>query len=283
MRKTIIPYIIIILGLLLQAQVLFAQDKGNRYTSHGLTVGVGATSVLDSYLSPLEYKGQEIRLQRETLRKTTLSDGKIYVQTLFNAHVSHTENHTGNGEMIEGLLNWDLSYLYRFPSLTRKLTLLAGPTLELNGGAIYNRRNSNNPAQAKVSAQLAATGMLLYGFHAVKRDFLLRYQATLPLAGVMFSPEYGESYYEIFQLKHGGHHVCLTTPVSAPSMRQTLSLDFPVKNTLVRVSYIGDIQQSQVNHIKSHVWSHAFLLGFVKNFQLVKPSDSAFKNNPFQL
>lgn len=271
-----------VLGLLLQAEALFAQETDNRYTSHGLTVGVGSTNVLDSYLSPLEYKGTEIRMQRETLRKTTKGDGKIYVQTLLNAHASYSENATGNGKMYEGLLNWDLTYLYRFPSVTQHLSIFAGPTLDLNGGAIYNKRNSNNPAQAKVSANLAATGMLLYDFHALKKDFLLRYQATLPLMGVMFSPEFGESYYEIFGLKHGGHHVCLTTPLSAPSLRQTLSLDFPVRNTLIRVSYVGDIQQSKVNQIKSHVWSHALLLGFVKNFKLIKPQNSEYKNNPFQ-
>jgi len=253
----------------------------NRYTSHGLTFGVGLSNVFDSYLSPLEYTGMEIRVQRETFRQTSFADGRVYVQTLLNAHASSTENTAGNANMYEGLLSWDLSYLYKF-RLNDNLSILAGPTLDLNGGAVYNERNSNNPAQAKVSINLAASGMLMYRFHWLHKEFLLRYQATVPFMGAMFTPEYGESYYEIFELKDSGRHLVMTTPFSAPSLRQTLSLDFPLKQTLLRVSYIGDIQQSKVNSLKSHVWSHALLIGFVKNFQLVKPGDSDFKHTPLQ-
>ena len=125
--------------------------------------------------------------------------------------------------------------------------------------------------------------MALYNFKIKHHEFLLRYQASLPLLGAMFSPEYGESYYEIFELQHSGHHVCLTTPFSVPSFRHTLSLDFPVKQTILRISAVGDFQQSHVNSIKSHVWSHALLIGFVKNFKLIKPADSEYKHTPFPL
>ena len=276
---------ILVLCLPLGVENLHAQEYAdgphNRYTSHGLTFGIGLTNVFDSYLSPLEYTGMEIRVQRETFRQTTFADGRIYVQTLLNAHASATENTAGNANMYEGLLSWDLGYLYKF-RLNDNLSILAGPALDLNGGVIYNERNSNNPAQAKASIHLAASGMLLYKFHWLHKDFLLRYQATAPFLGAMFTPEYGESYYEIFELKDSGRHLVVTTPFSAPSLRQTLSLDFPLKQTLIRVSYIGDFQQSKVNSLKSHVWSHAFLIGFVKNFQLVKPGDSNFKHTPLQ-
>lgn len=285
MYRKVILYTVMVIGLLLQAEPLFAQEKTNelthRYTSHGLTMGIGYTNVLDSYLSPLEYTGTELHLQRETFRQTTKAKGKIYVQTLLNAYTSSSENQAGNSKMYVGMLNWDLTYYYKFKTGS-KFRILAGPTLDLTGGAIYNERNSNNPAQAKVSAHVAATGMLLYDFPFLKRDFLVRYQATLPLLGAMFSPEYGESYYEIFELKHSGHHLCIISPFNAPSIRQTLTVDFPVKNTTLRIGYVGDIQQSRVNQIKSHIWSHTILFGFVKNFRLVKPCDSDYKNTPFQ-
>ena len=275
-RFTVAFVLLAILGI---GKICAQEDLSNRYTSHGLTLGVGLTNVYDSYLSPLEYTGLEIRAQRETFRRTKKFDGNLYVQTLLNVHASSADSPAGNANMYEGLLSWDLNYLYKF-QLSPKLRILAGPSLDLNGGVIYNERNSNNPAQAKVSAHVAASGLLLYDFHMLRRDFLLRYQLTLPLFGVMFSPEYGESYYEIFELQHSGHNVCLTTPFSAPCLRQTLSLDFPVKQTVLRISYIGDIQQSHVNNLKSHVWSHALLVGFVKNFQLIKPGDAAYKNTP---
>lgn len=274
-----------ILFLPLGVGKLYAQEytevPHNRYASHGLTFGVGLSNVFDSYLSPLEYTGMEIRVQRETFRQTTFYDGRVYVQTLLNVHASATENTAGNANMYEGLLSWDLSYLYKF-KLNDNLSILTGPASDLNGGVIYNDRNSNNPAQAKVSLNLAASAMLLYHFQWLHKDFMLRYQATVPFLGVMFTPEYGESYYEIFELKDNGRHLAMTTPVSAPSLRQTLSLDLPIKQTLIRVSYVGDFQQSKVNNLKSHVWSHALLIGFVKNFQLIKPGDTDFRNTPLQ-
>ena len=123
--------------LLGQAEKLRAQEPENRYTSHGLSIGAGLTNVLDTYLSPLEYTGAEIRLQRETFRETTFAEGNIYVQTLLNAHVSKTDNTAGNGTMYDGLLNWNLNYLYQF-RLNERLRVLAGPALDLNGGVIYN-------------------------------------------------------------------------------------------------------------------------------------------------
>lgn len=72
----------------------------------------------------------------------------------------------------------------------------------------------------------------------------------------MFSPEYGQSYYEIFSLKHGGKNILFTSLHNQPALRQLLTLDFPVGNMNVRAGYICDIQQAKVNHLKkSHVVS----------------------------
>ena len=112
--------------------------------------------------------------------------------------------------------------------------------------------------------------MVIYRFRIGNYPLIARYQANLPLMGVMFSPEYGQSYYEIFSLKHGGKNILFTSLHNQPAFRQLLTLDFPVGNMNVRAGYICDIQQAKVNHLKSHTWSHVFMLGFVKNFYLIK-------------
>ena len=142
--------------------------------------------------------------------------------------------------------------------------------IDLNGGFVYNRRNSNNPAQAKAYGNLAGSGMVSYRFRLGNYPLIARYQANLPLMGVMFSPESGQSYYEIFSLKHGGKNILFTSLHNQTALRQLLTLDFPVGNMNVRAGYICDIQQAKVNHLKSHTWSHVFMLGFVKNFYLIK-------------
>ena len=71
--------------------------------------------------------------------------------------------------------------------------------------------------------------------------------------------------------KDFGKNICFTSLHNQPSMRQFLTLDFPIKKTNLRIGYVCDIQQAKVNDLKSHAWSHAFMIGFVKHFQIINP------------
>ena len=96
----------------------------------------------------------------------------------------------------------------------------------------------------------------------------------MPFVGLMFSPNYGQSYYEIFSLGHYDHNVCFTWPGNAPCFSQLLSADIPLGAGTLRVAYRCDIRQSHVNSLKSHTWSNLFMIGFVKHFRLVKRRDA---------
>lgn len=265
--KKLITWLLLLLALPMQAQEDSLQ--ANRYVMRATLYGVGFTNILDTYLSPAEYTGPEVRILRESMRMTKLMDGRVSVQSLFQGHLSLTENRAGTGSEIAGLVNWNYALHYQF-RLSERLKILAGPLLDLNGGFVYNLRNSNNPAQAKIYANLAASGMVIYRFRIGNYPLVARYQANLPLMGIMFSPEYGQSYYEIFSLKHDGKNVLFTSLHNQPSLRQFLTLDFPIRSVNMRFGYVCDIQQAKVNRLKSHTWSHVFMLGFVKNFYLLK-------------
>lgn len=230
--------------------------------------GIGRTNILDTYLSPMEYTGPEIRVLRENMRTTKYMDGKVSRQSIFQANVSLTENKAGSGSEFAFLANWNLAYHYQF-HINENLKLMAGPNLDLNGGMVYNMRNSNNPVNAKAYANLGASGMAIYQFRIKEHPFVLRYQLNVPLIGLMFSPEYGQPYYEMSIAKDFGKNLCFTSLHNQPALRQFLTLDFPIKKTSLRLGYVCDIQQAKVNHLKSHTWSHAFMIGFVKHFHLV--------------
>ncbi|MGL4852070.1 MAG: DUF3316 domain-containing protein [Phocaeicola sp.] len=232
-------------------------------------IGVGHTNILDTYLSPVEYTGIEARVLRESMRMTQLMGGKVSTQNLLQINFSSTTNQSKTGDQLAGLVNWSYAWHYQF-HITERLKLLAGPMIDLNGGFVYNMRNSNNPAQAKAYLNLAASGMAIYRLQLGSLPLIARYQLNVALAGILFSPEYGQSYYEIFTLGHWGKNILFTSLHNQPSFRQMITLDIPIHKINLRVGYLCDIQQSHVNSLKSHTWSNLFMIGFVKNFSLLK-------------
>lgn len=263
-----------ILGLLIGCSCLTAQTTDSipaaptRYVTRATLYGAGFTNIYDTYLSPQEYKGVEFRVSRESMRMTRWMDGRISQQTFFQANFGYTHNKVDNNNTMSALANWNYGLHYNFP-LTPNFTLLAGAVADLNGGFVYNLRNGNNPASARAYVNLAASGMAIWKLRIRQYPITLRYQLNLPVMGVMFSPNYGQSYYEIFTLGNADGVVRFTSLHNQPSLRQMLTADFPVGRARMRLAYLCDLQQSHVNDIKTHAYSHVFMVGFVKEFYLL--------------
>ena len=169
-----------------------AQTDGlptSKFQIRSTLFGIGYTNILDTYLSPVEYKGMEIRMLRENMKMTDLMDGQVSSQSMFQLYVSITKNHANTGNEWGGILNGIQAWHYHWD--IGDLKLLAGPMIDLNFGFLYNTRNSNNPAQAIANINLDASGMAIYHFYIKKHPFIARYQLNIPFAGVMFSPDSG--------------------------------------------------------------------------------------------
>lgn len=271
--KAILP--ILLLMLLHAAAPLRAQGQlpeaasPTRFVTRSVTYGVGYSNIFDTYLSPQEYRGIEARVARETMRMTRRAGGRLSVQNYLQANVSYTHNHVDNNNTFYGLVNWNYGLHYHIP-LAPGLRLLAGGLADLNGGFAYNLRNGNNPASARAYLNLDASLMAVWDVRIRRYPLTLRYQANLPLAGAMFSPHYGQSYYEIFSLGNSGGVVRFTSLHNQPSLRQMLTVDFPVRRVRMRVAYVCDLQQASLNGLRSHAYGHAFMVGFVRELYLLK-------------
>ncbi len=246
----------------------------NHFATRSTMYGVGSTNVFDTYLSPQEYTGIEFRLSRENMRMTKIYDGNISAQNFFQAQVGYTRNRVDNNNTFNGLVNWNYGLHYQF-RLTPGLKLLAGGLADLNGGFVYNLRNSNNPASAKAYINLAASGMAIWHFKVKNYPVILRYQVNLPFMGVMFSPKYGQSYYEIFTLGNHSGVVQFTSVHNQPSMRNMFTADLPAGRVKLRVGYYWDVQQSHINKLKTHTYSHVFMVGFVRNIYLINSKNES--------
>ena len=62
----------------------------------------------------------------------------------------------------------------------------------------------------------------------------------------------------------------MTTFVSAPTWRQQLSAEYPIgRGTSLRVSYLGHYQQSNVNHLKTHIYHDRVMIGIVRKLRIL--------------
>ena len=240
---------------------------------NALMLGIGYTDILDTYLSPEKYRGTDLRFLSHTRRE---KDSTCLVhQLLHEGSIATADNRSGNGGEIGGGYSFAYSLLrkWQMPVGSCHLRLLAGGTAELSVGFLYNTRGSNNPAQARLALQLKPTVAADFDFRLFRRQqrpFTLHYEASAPLCGLMFSPNYGQSYYEIFSRGNYDHNCVPTTIASTPSLRQMLTLDFRALHTTWRIGYLGDWRQASVNNLKQHTYTHALVLGIVRRFRIEK-------------
>ena len=244
-RHILTVYALLLSTLLAGAQVIDTDTVQSRYRVAATMFGIGRQKALDTYLSPFQYAGPEASFLRETMRLTRF-DRRLSVQSLFRVYAAMPGRY--GYDIYTGLVNWNYGMHYRL-AIGDNLKLLFGGMGDLNAGFIYNPRNSNNPASAK-----------------------------------MFSPDYGSSYYEMFYLGYRANTIKFTSLHNHLSLRQMLTLDFPLRGVTLRAGYYWEIEQSHVNHLKTHTYSHTFMLGFVRHIKLIrdrhgKPMPAAI--NPF--
>ena len=242
--KTLIAQALLILPAAMTAQEADTIPSAKVITNAQM-LGVGGVNILDTYLSPEKYTGMEVRYISHTIRRR---EGARWSRMLV---------HQGSFAYAD---NWDL--------MGGKLNIMAGGQADIDLGFLYNTRNGNNPAQARLALNISPSAAAAYRFRLGNVPLKARYEVSAPLFGVMFSPNYGQSYYEIFSRGNYDHNVVPTTIATTPSLRQMLTLDFTLGKTTLRVGYLGDFRQAKVNNLKYHTYSNMFLIGFVRTFKL---------------
>lgn len=249
-----------------------AQDtlRPRKVITNAQMVAAGAVNQLDTYLSPEEYTGSEVRYVSQSVRE---NGTRLSRELIHQARLAYTHNRADNNNEIGGGYNFQYNVHWKAGSWqvgNGLLSVKVGAGVDANVGFLYNTRNSNNPAQAYLSLNLAPSAVVGYWFRLWNRPFQLRYAVQAPLAGLMFSPNYGQSYYEIFSEGNYDHNIVPTTFASTPSLRQLLSLDLTLRHTTLRLGYLGDFQQSKANHLKTHTWSNLLVVGIVRTFSINK-------------
>ena len=220
--------------------------------------GIGSMSMTDTYLSPLEYNGISLSLMHERLNSSSWINGQLLFQQQYFLQAASTKNPIGNSKSYYGNIDYKINGLYPFIK-TNSFRMLAGAGADLSLGGIYNLRNSNNPAQLKTSLNFTASALAFYQWNLLT----LRWQVTSPFLGVFFSPEYGQSYYEIFVLGNNEGTIHLGSPANQIGLRNYFTADYPIGNITLRGGYLGNYYRTNVNNLITSLSSHQFMIGIV--------------------
>lgn len=248
-------------------------DAGRMVTTARM-VAVGATDILDTYLSQEKYKGTEVRYMSHSL--STKPGSNLSRLIIHQGMAAFADNRSGNGGEMEGMYNFQYGWLYNWRLYGGRLRVTAGATADATAGFLYNTHGSNNPAQARLNINITPTASAAYTLRWGNTPLTISYELAMPLAGMMFSPNYGQSYYEIFSRGNYDHNIVPTYFGNAPSMRNMLTIDIGLGSNALRIGYLGDIRQAKPNSLKQHKYTHAFLIGFIRTIKTVKVKAGKF-------
>lgn len=252
---------------------LHAQDVNEkiRSTNNATLIGVGSSNLYDTYLSPLKYTGTSFRLMNERMRKTSWFNNNFTKQQLIDLEVTTTKNPIRNADQYSVLLGYTLGGHYNLIK-TDKFRFSAGGLWNISGGVLYNQRNSNNPASARAYSNINLSAIAFYSW----KNITFRGQIDAPVLGVLFSPHYGQSYYEI-SLGNSVDVINFASLHNQRALRTYFTADIPVSKVTLRVGYLGSFYQTEIHNLQTHNYSNSIVIGLVS--ESVNLSGNKIKSN----
>ena len=228
------------------------------------TVEIGSSHIADTYLSPLKYSGGATALNYERMQAMEFSPEKWVMRLNARAAFNWAKNTVRNASMLDLDIDirWGMMHRWRMP---QGFILMAGASTGVAGGTFYNARNSNNPASAKASWTVNASGSAVWNgsFHGI--PLCARYLVEMPLTGIFFYPEYGELYYEIYLGNHSGL-VHGAWPGNFFRLENLATVDMRFGGTIVRLGYRGNVLSTKACGLVTRRVTHTLVIGLASEW-----------------
>lgn len=243
-----------------------------RPVTSAYSIEVGSSHLTDTYLTPLNYDGWTAAMSYERLQAPRFNPAGAIMQLRGRLSVDRDQNPARNATIWGLDLNVDWGVLWRLKSsrLPRGLALSGGINTGIDLGALYLARNGNNPVTAKAAWTVGISAMAVYNFRLGALPLTLRYQPSLPLTGVFFSPDYGELYYEIYLGNRSGLVHC-AWPGNYFRLDNLVTLDLRFKGATLRLGYHNEVYSGKVNNIVSGHTVHSFVIGLANEWISLSP------------
>lgn len=228
--------------------------------------GVGAMRSLETYLSPVTYSGtsygvgiwQELPFTGHPQTWRMRFGGEADIATMLNPR--------GNARKYDIGVNvgWGAERMWCLSpgAKTGVLWLGAGADGVIEGGCGYLPRNGNNPVAARVRVGIDLSGSAEWHIKLGRLPLTIGDRLSVPTLGVFFSPQYGESYYEIYLGNHSGLVHCGWWG-NTGGVRNHLTLSLHPGRWGVRLGWLCRLQRQNACSLRTRLLTNAFTLELV--------------------
>ncbi|VBB48281.1 conserved exported hypothetical protein [uncultured Paludibacter sp.] len=265
---------------------LFSQTQETQtynLVTNSNTFGIGSSFILDPYLSPFEYSGWHVEYQNEHQQYISSKDTLFSIKNRFNFQLGEAKHPTRINSMLFFNGNYDLGFHYHWRPVYN-LTFQFGGSWDMDLGGKYISRNVNNPFSLDLYSNLNASASTNYKFRVnffnwFSQNFRAEYGVRTPLLGVMFVPEQGVSYYELFSLNNLKDAFHFSSIHNRRAILQYLNLDIPVRFTTFRIGFVQDFLQYKANDIIFHKNNLSVQVGCVVDFYVFRGTKNKLPKN----
>ncbi len=252
--------------MLIVGTLLTVASSAHAQGQNTVLFGFGRSNVYDTYLSPIEYTGPEMTISVDTERRLKRNP-HICFHTFNDIRIGYTENPAQTANEVDGGLSHDFGWSYRWGEdpdcrLPRNLSLGAGLTAGAAVAGTYNDQNGNNPAQGRASLRLCAMFLGNYTLHVRRQQLVFNYTARMPLFGAMFSPDYGQSYYNLFAQGNWDGNILATHPGNALTLYQRFTVSLKMKKRMLTVGYESQLEQAKPKNLRQHHYHRGVVIGW---------------------
>lgn len=266
-----------ILCVMLSAMA-FAQDEPTtlRPVTSSYTYEIGEATLANTYLTPLKYKGWDMALNYERMQAMKFNPEKWVMRLTAGIDLNRTDNPAKNATMwrLVADFSWGMTYRFKLP---HNITLAGGGSTSLDLGCVYNARNGNNPVAVEAAWTVNLTGYASWNVKIGRLPVTLRYQPTIPLTGVFFSPDYGELFYEIYLGNHSGLAHCAWWG-NYFRMENLVTADMHLGATSLRVGFRNNILSTSINDITTRTITYSAVIGVTTEWISLNLSRKADNN-----
>ncbi|GHV31526.1 hypothetical protein FACS1894177_06340 [Bacteroidia bacterium] len=119
-----------------------------------------------------------------------------------------------------------------------------------------------------MNVNLGLSGIAAYKLMIKSQPVRFRYQLNLPMVGSLYSPQFGESYYEI-GLGNSEKLFYMSSFHNHFTFKNILSVELPLNWVTIRAALINSFYQMKINDLTTQWRSNTFYLGVSKNFYIV--------------